>query len=264
MKISDYIALWNLTKRRLHSEEDYRQFQAFQASLLLSYLQSFGIAIYGKKVLDIGSGIGGYSAEMVARGARVFSLDLIRPSYTPLEGNSLLMANALAIPLHSMSVDFVFCASLIEHVAEPARLLSEIERTLTPGGFCYLSFPPFYSPRGGHEFAPFHYLGERLAIRLTKQEQRHPIWIRDLYKVSMKPRTFAETYPGWGLYKMTIATARRLTASSSLELVDMSTRYLPISFIRWPVVGEVLTWHAQFLLRKPVASPGAVQGHRRI
>jgi hypothetical protein len=31
----------------------------------------------------------------------------------------------------------------------------------------------------------------------------------------------------------------------------MSTRYMPASFIRWPVIGEALTWHAQFLLRKP-------------
>jgi hypothetical protein len=30
----------------------------------------------------------------------------------------------------------------------------------------------------------------------------------------------------------------------------MSTRYQPLSVIRWPIVGEVMTWHAQFLLEK--------------
>ena len=182
MQIGDYIALWNLAKRRLRSEEDYRQFQAFQATLLLSYLQGLGVEVKRKKVLDIGSGVGGYSTQMVACGARVISLDLIRPSYQAGERHSLLTANALVIPLHDESMDLVFCASLIEHVSDPARLLSEIERTLVKGGYCYLSFPPFYSPRGGHEPAPFHYLGERWAIRLTSQEQRTPAWVRYLLR----------------------------------------------------------------------------------
>jgi SAM-dependent methyltransferase len=254
MRISDYVTLWKLANRRLRSEEDYRRFQAFQASLLLGYLRSLGVEVKGKRLLDLGSGVGGYSAEMVARGARVISLDLIRPARQGSAQHALLTANALATPLRDECVDIVFCASLIEHVPDPARLLAEIERVLVDGGHVYLSFPPFYSPRGGHEFAPFHYLGERAAIRLISQEQRHPEWVRDLFQVSSKPASFAETYQGWGLYKMTVARARRLLASTGLELVNMSTRYLPISAIRWPVVGEVLTWHAQFLLRKPGGS----------
>jgi SAM-dependent methyltransferase len=259
MQVGDYVALWRLANSRLRSEEDYRQFQVFQAALLLSHLRAFGVDVKGARVLDIGSGVGGYSVEMIAQGARVISLDLIRSSHQAGGQHILLTANALAIPLHDESMDFVFCASLIEHVPDPARLLTEIERTLVPGGYLYLSFPPFYSPRGGHEFAPFHYLGERLAIRLVSQEQRHPEWVRDLFEVSLKPNSFAETYRGWGLYKMTIAKARRLLASSGFELVNMSTRYLPFSAIRWPGVGEVLTWHAQFLLRKPAASHQVTQ-----
>jgi SAM-dependent methyltransferase len=259
MKIGNYATLWKLANRRLRSETDYRQFQAFQAGLLLGYLRDFGVEVKGASVLDIGSGVGGYSVQMTAQGARVTSLDLIRPSHRPGGGHSLLTANAMAIPLRDESMDFILCASLIEHVPDPARLLAEIERTLIKGGYLYLSFPPFYSPRGGHEFAPFHYLGDRLAIRLVRQEQRHPEWVRDLFKVSQKPSSFAETFQGWGLYKMTIAKARRLLASSGLELMNTSTRYMPVSAIRWPGVGEVLTWHAQFLLRKPVGGRGIMQ-----
>ena len=100
---------------------------------------------------------------------------------------------------------FVFSASLIEHVATPETLLAEIGRVLAPGGFCYLSFPPFYSPRGGHEFAPYHYLGERLALRLTPAARRELDWKDNPYRPTERPRSFADLYAGWGLYRMTVA-----------------------------------------------------------
>lgn len=250
MGIGDYVNLWRLGRRRLSSEEDYKEFQAFQATLLLKYLQRFSIDIKGKCVLDLGSGIGGYSAEMARYGAKIVSLDLIKPPCELVPGCGSIVANALAIPLCDEGVDFTFCASLIEHVGDPSRLLAEIQRTLKKEGYCYLSFPPFYSPLGGHEFSPFHYLGEYWAIRLTRRRRRHLEWVDNLYNVSPNPQSFSEIYQDWGLFKMTIAKAKQLIASSRLEIVNMSTRYLPISMIRWPILGEIFTWHAQFLLVK--------------
>jgi SAM-dependent methyltransferase len=251
MESRDYVNLCRLGRHRIRSEEDYRTFQAFQATLLLKYLRGFGIEIEGKRVLDLGSGIGGYSEEMGRHGATVISLDLIKPPQERVPGCVPVVASALSIPLCDERIDFVFCASLIEHVYDPAGLLAEIRRTLVEGGGCYLSFPPFYSPLGGHEFSPFHYLGESLAMRLARRHSRHPQWVRDRYKISPSPRSFSETYQDWGLYKMTVAKAKRLIYSSGLKMVNMSTRYLPMSMIRWPILGEILTWHAQFLLVKP-------------
>lgn len=250
MDIAKYLTLWKLGRRRLQSEEDYRRLQAFQATLLLDYLQDFGIDLASKHVLDLGSGIGGYSEELARHGSTVISLDLIRPRAS-MQGVRSVMGSALSIPLSDRSADCVLCASLIEHVCEPLRLLSEIRRILVKGGYCYLSFPPFYSPLGGHEFSPFHYLGERWAIRLRGRLRRSPVWVRDIYRVSTDPDSFSGIYEDWGLFKMTIARARGLIKTSGFETVNMSTRYLPVSLIRWPILGEVLTWHAQFLLRKP-------------
>jgi ubiquinone/menaquinone biosynthesis C-methylase UbiE len=160
-------------------------------------------------------------------------------------------ANALHIPFRDCSIEIVFCASLVEHVPKPDILLSEIERILKPSGFAYLSFPPFYSPSGGHEYAPYHYLGERLAMHLSSRGRRLPEWTRQLYNVPENTQSFAEMYAGWGLYKMTIKKFRSLVAKTGLSYIDISTRYLPFSFIRWPLIGEVLTWHAQFILGKP-------------
>jgi SAM-dependent methyltransferase len=250
---TDYVELWRLSRKRIRSEADYREFQAFQAQLILNYLAAFGVELAGKRVLDLGSGIGGYSEQMAQAGASVISVDLMAgavrldPRCVPVVGN------ALDVPLATASVDFVFCASLIEHVPNPQVLLQEVARVLKPGGYCYLSFPPFYSPVGGHEYAPFHYLGERLAMRLAAERSRkgHPEWAQQLYAVNEQPTSFAGIYADWGLFVMTISKARRLIRRSGLTQLDQSMRYFPRSFARWPLIGEVLTWHVQFLLQKP-------------
>ena len=254
MKLADYLHLWRAARRRARSEQDYFEFQAFQARRLLDYLASKGVVLSGRRVLDLGSGIGGYSQEFARLGADVISVDLVQPRRPPLQQMVRLQANALRVPLRAASVDIVFCASLIEHVARPEAVLSEIQRVLKAGGISYVSFPPYYSPVGGHEFAPFHYLGERLAMRLVRRKHVVPDWVSQLYASTEDPKDFSDLYRGWGLYKMTIRKFRGLVAGSGLTCLDVSTRYLPVSFVRWPILGEFLTWHAQFLLAKPSQS----------
>ncbi len=252
MKASDYITLYRLAKARLRSEEDYRRFQRFQASLLLQYIYSFGINIDGRLVLDLGSGLGGYSQEIARRcGAKVISLDLIGLLRSLEQGIYMLIADALSIPLRDESVDFIFCASLIEHVSNPVLLVKEIKRVLKSGQYCYLSFPPFYSPRGGHEFSPFHYLGEPCALYLSRlMKKAHPGWAARIYKPSPSPTSLANAYQGWGLFKLTIAKAIKIVRQVGLEIIDISPRYCPVNTAQWPILGEFLTWHVQFLLRK--------------
>ena len=248
MGLAHYRRLWQFARSRLRSEEDYRAFQSYQAELLLGYLRERGIETDGSRVVDLGSGISGYGQQFARHGARVISIDFTHPSGTTNLGIEPVCANALEVPLPDRSVDFVFCASLIEHVDSPGQLLWEIQRVLKVGGSCYLSFPPFYSPMGGHEFAPFHYLGEKLALRLKKRRGTVPEWARQLYDASIEPESFADLYPRWGLCRMTIGKARRLLAATKLTPVDMSTRYMPLGFARWPLLGEILTWHVQFLV----------------
>lgn len=251
MTLSELLDLWRVSRKRARSEQDYLEFQAFQARRLIGYLMSKGVTLAGRRLVDLGSGIGGYSREFAHQGAHVVSVDLMQPRRAPAERLARLRADAAIVPLRDESVDVVFCASLIEHVARPEAVLREIERVLRPAGAAYVSFPPYYSPLGGHEFAPFHYLGERWAMRLVKRQRVVADWVSELYAAKTQPESFADLYRGWGLYKMTIRKMRRLIAETGLKCEDLSTRYWPISFIRWPLVGEVLTWHAQFLLRKP-------------
>jgi len=252
MKIGEYITLLKLARNRLRSEDDYINFQSYQANLIIKYyLEKHAITLSGKVVLDLGSGLGGYSREMINLRARVISLDLVQRQKKWGELHLPLVANALCTPICDESIDFVFCASLIEHVSDPLILVKEIKRVLKSGGYCYLSFPPFYSVKGGHQFSPFHYLGERWALRLSRSFRKAPPdWVIKVYAPSYSPSSFADTYRDWGLFKLTIAEAMRMLARSDLEVVDISPRYLPINAARWPLLGEFLTWHVQFLLRK--------------
>ena len=88
------------------------------------------------------AGSAGIARRWRGAGARVYSVDLMAHA-VEVRGGTRVTANASAIPFGTASVDGVFCASLIEHVLEPERILQEIERVPKPGGWCYLSFPPF-------------------------------------------------------------------------------------------------------------------------
>ena len=233
----DYTNFYRLAKGRGKSNSDYIKFENFQAHLVLRNLKSKGVTFNGKSVLDIGCGRGGYSLEFLKEGADVTSLDITRENFQNIHGAKFVMADASKLPFKSMSFDIVFCSSIIEHLKEPKKLLVEIKRVLRKDGICYLSFPPFWSPVGAHQFKPFHYFGEKMAIRLA----------RKFYKV----KSYSSYNDEYGkLYIMTISKARRLIRDSGLRIISISTRHFPINVAKAPLLNEFLTWHVEFLLQR--------------
>lgn len=223
--------------------EDYLAWQRFQAEYVVwAYLRNKIVApLADFCVLDLGSGYGGYSQLLAEKVRLVVGLDDAMPPQVPsIPGRlAFVRADAAAAPFEDGAFDLVVCSSLLEHVPDPRKLLGEIVRLLKPGGWCYLSFPPYYSPWGGHQFAPFHLLGERAAIRIYRL--RHP---------EKAQCSYATAFGTWGLYKRTIRDTRRLLREFPLQVRDISGRWLPVNTAKWPLVGEFFTWHVQFLLQK--------------
>jgi len=227
--LRDWLSLARLARERLCDDAAYVRFQAHQGDLIVSYLKRSGVRLEGSLALDLGCGHGGYGLALERAGAHVISLDRQPRDRSQI---GFVLGDALSLPFVCGSIPFVFCASLIEHVEDPQRLLREIGRILTPQGCVYLSFPPFYSPVGGHQFKPYHLLGERAAIYLSRAKSRWGV----------------DSYAAGGLYRLTIRQARRLVRQAGLRIWKESTRYCRLGSSRVSLVGEVVTWHVQFLL----------------
>ena len=244
----DYREFIYYARRRIRSEQDYFSFEKYQGSLLVRYLQSKGILVNQSEALDIGCGFGGYTTALQEAGSRAIGIDLnsVRISRLPVK----VAGDALCMPFPSERFTLVICSSLIEHVPDPIQLLVEIDRILKPKGYLYLSYPPFYSPSGGHQFAPFHYFGERLAISIFKRRKKYAQqeWMEQY--VSSSPTSYTTSFGSWGLYRMTIMWVKREIKKFHWDLIDCSARFFPVNPTLLPVMGELLTWHAQFLVQK--------------
>jgi ubiquinone/menaquinone biosynthesis C-methylase UbiE len=91
------------------------------------------------RVLEVGSGLGILAAEVAAAAAGVrvvgleYSADQIAaaarsPAVEHVQGD------AHELPFEPASFDLVYARYLLEHVADPARVVAEMRRVLRPGG----------------------------------------------------------------------------------------------------------------------------------
>lgn len=105
-------------------------------------------------VLDVGCGEGGALAYCAGMGARVIAVDhdpttvakaetLIRDRGTGEK--DFLVASADALPLPDRTASRILCMEVLEHVADPRTVLSELARVGQPGALYLLTVP---DPRG--------------------------------------------------------------------------------------------------------------------
>ena len=105
-----------------------------------------------RRVLDLGAGYGAVTGELVRRSsggrrdALVLALDISLQSLC--EGNGFgdaarLNADSAWLPIHSGSIDLVFCQCSLLWMAPLERCLDEIRRILQPGG-ALLAIEPDY------------------------------------------------------------------------------------------------------------------------
>jgi SAM-dependent methyltransferase len=194
----------------------------------------------GRVLLDVGGGPGYFADAFRAAGARYIGVD---PDAGELSARGepaagMVRASGMALPFATGALDVCYSSNVLEHVSDPERMLDEMVRVTRPGGTVFVSFTPWWSPWGGHETAPWHYLGGEYARR------------RYLRRTGHEPKNRI----GHSLYPISIATALRWARQTrQADLVDVLPRYHPW-WARWvvrvPLVREVASWNLAMVLRR--------------
>jgi ArsR family transcriptional regulator len=99
-------------------------------------------------VLEIGIGTGGLLIELAHRAGRVIGVDhspaMLEEAHRRLvtagiDGIDLRLGEMTHLPLPDASVDCVVANMVLHHAADPAAVLAEIRRVLTPDGLLVLA-----------------------------------------------------------------------------------------------------------------------------
>ncbi|MFH0818271.1 MAG: class I SAM-dependent methyltransferase [Candidatus Micrarchaeota archaeon] len=97
----------------------------------------------GAKVLDVGSGQGDFLSECKKAEISAEGIDFDKKwiGYCKKKGLKVSPGNAESLSFKDNSFDVVFCQSVIEHLDDPQKAISEFRRTLKPGGLAIVSAP---------------------------------------------------------------------------------------------------------------------------
>ena len=194
----------------------------------------------GSQVVDVGGGAGYFADAFREQGAQCV---LIEPDSAELytrgaPGRASVIGDGYWLPLAEGSVDVCFSCNVLEHVRDPAGFIDEMIRVTRPGGLVYVSYTVWLSPWGGHESAPYHYLGGDYAMRrYTRRHGRKP---KNVYGETMFPLGAGQV----------LSLVRR---RADVTVVEARPRYYP----RWcrflillPGLRELLTWNLLLILRR--------------
>ena len=197
----------------------------------------------GAQIVDVGGGPGYFADAFRATGARYAGID---PDVGELSARGeapegFLRASGLKLPLQDRSLDLCISSNVLEHVPDPERMAAEMLRVVRPGGLVWLSWTTWLSPWGGHETAPWHYLGgKRAADRFAAKHGRRPKndFGRSLFAVS------AGRMIRW---------ARAEERAGRAELLDVRPRYHPdwaTWMARLPGLREAACWNVVIVMRR--------------
>jgi SAM-dependent methyltransferase len=218
---------------------DDELFYITQAKDSIAWLEKQGVFLTSKtEVLDLGCGHGIFGDELMKKGCKVTFADEHNYLWPKLKSSTYISINLDRDDYARLGqYDLVICSNVFEHLAKQDYFIAQCSQLLKPNGKLYLSWTNWFSPFGGHDFAPFHYFGARFGR-----------WIH--YKLKGK---WSAHVPGAGLYVTHIgSTLKKIHKSSSLHVDKMAARYYSeFSFLlKIPIIREFVAWNCALLISK--------------
>jgi len=234
---------WRLLGDFRHEQGDPDRFYGALARDSAAQVASYA-ELAGARVLDVGGGPGYFADAFESCGATYVPLDadageLALHGREP--GPRTVIGDGAALPFADGAFDVTYSSNVAEHVPAPWALADEMVRVTAPGGVVFLSYTLWYGPWGGHETAPWHYLGgRRAADRYARAHGHRPKndFDRSLFRIT------AAQGARWA------RTARDRGALRDVRLVP---RYLPgwaEALARTPGVREVVCWNLAIVGRR--------------
>ncbi len=126
---------WSRSSRELTGTEAFWNRSAAGIALVRDLRRAVNAHARGR-ALDAGAGTLPYRTVLRPRVTEYRSID-IRPTHPALD----YLGDVQALPLPDGVFETLFCAEVLEHVADPDRALREFFRVLAPGGKVIISVP---------------------------------------------------------------------------------------------------------------------------
>jgi SAM-dependent methyltransferase len=175
----------------------------------LAIIQRY-VPLAGRRVLDLGCGVGEYVRAFAREGARAFGCDiapgrLIEARRRGAEG--VVAAAGEWLPFRDGSLDVVVLNEVIEHVADDRATMREVARVLAPGGHAVI-----YAP---NRLYPFETHGVRIGSRYVFGNIPFVNWLPNPLRDRLVPHARAYMAGDW----------RRVLSGSGLEVVEHTYVY---------------------------------------
>ncbi len=147
--------------------DNYKYYWKYQYRLgcqsLVPYLTKLGAFARDYKVAEIGAAEGGVLAAFINSGASeglatdisAGRLEMGRKINSGIRQRVDFIAHdIMAEEIHpdwEQRFDLVLLRDVIEHLGDTEKALINIKKLIKPGGFLFVTFPPYHSPFGGHQ-----------------------------------------------------------------------------------------------------------------
>lgn len=254
--------------------EAYKYYWGYQYRLgrdvLVPYLSKIGAFNPGYSVCEIGSAEGGALQAFFESGAS-------KALGTDIAENRLEMGKKIAdfanldieYLYHNIisdppakewlnTFDLVILRDVIEHLDDTVVALDNIKKIIKPNGFLYLTFPPYFSPYGGHQHTlagnfitklPYlHLLPKGIFKKLIKSgrenDQGEVIRLKEI-RLSAKKLLKAASQTGYELFYQDYYLLRPVFK------MKFGLPAIKLTALAWlPLVKQLFSLEASIILRK--------------